>query len=383
MADIVLGLTKSVVEGALSKVKSAIEEEAKLKVTVQHDLVSITGEFEMMQSFLSAVDREQVKNNVVRTWVKQLRDLAYDVEDCIEFVIHVDKKSNWWWHRLLPSCMVAVPPLDLAVSDVKQLKARVEDVSQRNMRYSLINDSNNKPAITQQQPAAINGSTTFDMLIEARDNARNQCGLGDLAELITRIDDDLQVISVWGTRGNLGTTSIIRKAYEDIEICQNFRYRGWVKLMHPFDPHKFIGSLLAQFITNSYKQEGEFVDVDALWTEIDAVTELQGGDIKNFINRVNKNKYLVVLEDLPTMVEWDIIRIYLPDIKNGSRIVVSTQQFEIATLCTGHPYRVSELKKFSDDHSVCVFFKKVSLEQAQQFNMHTLSHVQYFLECMA
>ncbi|KAF7039423.1 hypothetical protein CFC21_049422 [Triticum aestivum] len=360
MADIVLGLTKSVVEGTLSKVKSAIEEEAGLKVRVQHDLVSITGEFEMMQSFLNAVDREQVQNNVVRTWVRQLRDLAYDVEDCIEFVIHVDNKSSTWWRRLLPSCMVAVPPLDEAVSDVKQLKARVEDVSQRNMRYNLISDPGNKPAITQQQPSAISGAAAFDMLLEARDNARNQCGLWDLAELITRNDEDLQIISVWGTRGNLGTTSIIRKAYEDPEICQNFTYRGWVKLMHPFDPHKFIWSLLSQFITNSHRQQGDVVDVDTLWTEIEAATEMQGGHIKNFINRVNKNKYLIVLEDLPTMVEWDIIRIYLPDIKNGSRIVVSTQQFEIASLCTGHPYRVSELKKFSDEHSVCVFFKEVS-----------------------
>ncbi|GJM95946.1 hypothetical protein PR202_ga12742 [Eleusine coracana subsp. coracana] len=53
------------------------------------------------------------------------------------------------------------------------------------------------------------------------------------------------------------------------------------------------------------------------------------------------------------MVEWDAIRKYFPDTRNGSRIVVSTQQFEIASFCTGLPY----FQRFSADHTLCVFFK--------------------------
>ncbi|EEE58307.1 hypothetical protein OsJ_09370 [Oryza sativa Japonica Group] len=76
MADIVLGLTKSVVEGTVIKVQSAILEENQLKERVQHDLVFITDEFQMMQSFLNVVGRGQANNNVVRTWVTQVRNLA-------------------------------------------------------------------------------------------------------------------------------------------------------------------------------------------------------------------------------------------------------------------------------------------------------------------
>uniref|UniRef100_A0A0E0MH45 NB-ARC domain-containing protein n=1 Tax=Oryza punctata TaxID=4537 RepID=A0A0E0MH45_ORYPU len=346
MADIVLGLTKSVVEGTVIKVQSAIGEENQLKERVQHDLVFITDEFQMMQSFLNVVGKGQANNNVVRTWVTQVRNLAYDVEDCIEFVIHLDKKSAWWCRLfpsfmapVLPSCLAPVLPLDEAVADIKQIKARVEDVSQRNMRYNLISGSGSKPV----GPAA-GGSSASDALVEVRDIAKELSGSGDLAELLTNNDGELQVISIWETEGDHGKSSIIRNVYDDPEIRRNFGCLAWIKMMHPFEPHKFIQSLLSQYYTNSGQQRQGAED--KLFTE--------------FRMEVGKKRYLIVLEDLDTISEWDTIRLFLPDIGNGSRVVVSTRKVEIASLCTGHPFQVSLLRRFSHDHCVCMFFKEGS-----------------------
>lgn len=93
IADHAVSLAKSV-EGAVTKALAAIEEEATLRKSTQNDLAFITGEFQMMQSFLNVADEERARNNVVRTWVRQVRDLAYNVEDCIEYVIHLDKASD-------------------------------------------------------------------------------------------------------------------------------------------------------------------------------------------------------------------------------------------------------------------------------------------------
>lgn len=187
---------------------------------------------------------------------------------------------------------------------------------------------------------------------------------GHLTQLITKNDDDLQVTSVWGTGGDLGTTSIIRKAYGDPEICRNFECRGWVKLTHPFNPHEFLRSLVAQFYTNSCLGQGTTVDVDEL-KRMEATATTQGGLVEEFMKQVNEKRYLVVLESVSTMGEWDAIRTYLPDRKNGSCVIVSTQQGEIASLCIGNSYQVLELKQYSAEHSVCVFFKEVSLEYHQ------------------
>jgi hypothetical protein len=90
--------------------------------------VFITGEFQMMQSFLKVATAERVENPVVMTWVRQIRELAYDVEDCIEFVVHLDTNTSccWWWRRMIPSwCMVPPLPLDKAVMEIEQREWRM------------------------------------------------------------------------------------------------------------------------------------------------------------------------------------------------------------------------------------------------------------------
>jgi hypothetical protein len=282
-----------------------------------------------------------------------MRDLAYDLEDCIEFLVNMDMQLPLILERLLPPFMVFPRPLDMVADEIEQLRARVQDVSMRNSRYSLISDSGSKPAVVQQQPPAAAraamGAAAFSMLVEATDIAKRQHG--DLTQLITKKDDGLQVISVWGTGGDLGTTSIIRKAYNDPEICQNFTRRAWVKLTHPFNPHEFIRGLTAQFYANSCIELHE----EALRGVLTRSDATQGDFLSEFVRQVNDARYLIVLENLSTMAEWDSIRTFLPDKKNGSWIIVSTQQFEIASLCVGHSYQVLELKQFSAEHSVYAF----------------------------
>ncbi|KAM0916433.1 hypothetical protein ACQ4PT_010156 [Festuca glaucescens] len=373
MADFALGLTKTAVAGTLNRVKSAIEEETKLRVRVENDLVFITGEFQMMQSFLNVANAERAKNEVVRTWVRQIRDLAFDVEDCVEFIIHLDKRSVWsWFWRVVPSFMAPkhTRQLDQAVAEIKQLKARVEDVSQRNTRYNLISHSDSMvetpdliKAITTDADTSL--SAAFHILSEVQDASGKQQSTGDLRKLITSDASDLQVISVWGNStgvaADLGAACIIRKAYDDPKIRQRFISRAWVKMMHPFNPDELLKSLLAQFYANSHQPNlgAEFSK------KMKAAVSLENNEL---MHQVSEQRYLVVVEELSTMVEWDAIRMYLPDSNNGSRIVVSTQHLGLARLCTEEPYEISELRHFSHGESLCAFSTKGRRPRRRKFS---------------
>ncbi|KAK1625932.1 hypothetical protein QYE76_000247 [Lolium multiflorum] len=367
MTDLAVGLSKTVVAEALTKVQSAIGEDTKLRQKAQNDLGTITLEFEMMNSFLSVASGDRATNNLVITWVRHVRELAYDLEDCVEFVVHLDSKRIFW-RRLLPSCVVGALPLDQAVMQIEDLKGRAKELSECYLRYRHITDPASRLVMLQQQQQQASSwptgaTTSANMLAEARDAARRQQGLGNLTQLITNkdnhIDPQIQVISVWGTGSDLGTTSTIRKAYNDPEIRKKFSCRAWVKLMHPFDPHEFVRRFMAQVYTNSCKEKGADVGVYVLQKMNAGQEQL----LTEFLQEVNTQTYLVVLENLADMLDWDAVRTFLPDMEKGSWIIVSTQQFEIASLCIGHPCQPLELKQFSPDHSVCAFFKEGSQEE--------------------
>jgi len=363
MAEFALGLTKTAVEGTVSRVKLAIEEEAKLNEKVQNDLVFIMGEFEMMQAFLKVANSERAKNEVVRTWVRQLRTLAFDVEDCVEFIVHLDKKSIWGWlPRLWHMVYCGAPPLplDMAISEIELLKARVEDVSQRNTRYNLIMDSSStgKPALPVEQPTpATTGASALHVLRGVWEATRKWCGMGDLKKLVSGEGNELQVISIWDSSGgDLGTKSIFSNMYNDQAICEEFESRAWVKLNHPFNPDECLKSMLTQFCASSHQANIDGNFRKRMKAAVAMEDDLMKAQLMHEVMR--GHKYIIILEDVPSVVEWDVIKMYLPDNENGSRIILSTKQLRVALLCTGEPYQVSELAQFSHDQSLCAFSKK-------------------------
>ena len=297
MADLAVGLSKTVVAGALTKVQSVIEEDNKLRQKAQRDLVTIALEFEMMQSFLNMANSERAMNNLVRTWVKHVRELAYDLEDCVELVVHLDDKPIFW-RRLLPVCIIGPLPLDQAVTEIEELKGRAKELSECYSRYSNISEPaavSKLIVMPQQQQEASSratGATSSNMLAKESDAARRQRGIGDLTQLVTNKDNkdpQLQVISVWGTGGDLGTTSIIRKAYNDPEICRNFACRAWVKLMHPFNPHEFVRRFMAQVYTNTCEKQGARVGAHVL----KKMEARQEDLVEEFVQEVNTKTYQI------------------------------------------------------------------------------------------
>ena len=142
-----VSLGKAALGGALGYATSKAAEEIALQLGVERDVNFIKDELQMMQSFLMTADEEQSQNKVLTTWVKQIGVLAYKVEDSLmDFGLHSEKKPflgciprNPWDRRRI-------------AKEVKELRAKVEDVSNRNLRYRLIKEtSGSKPTVTEEQ----------------------------------------------------------------------------------------------------------------------------------------------------------------------------------------------------------------------------------------
>jgi len=349
-----LSVGKSVVSGALGYAKSAVAEEAALQLGVQRDQAFVRDELEMMQAFLMAAheERDDDKHRVLMAWVKQVRDVAYDAEDNLQdFSVHLNLRSPW--RRLRARRRVA--------RRMKDLRARVEDVSQRNLRYQLVKTAaaSSSTAATAAAGDLSSSSATAAAVFgvdEARRAAkRDERPRLDLADLITVETEDLRVIAVWGTGGDLGQTSIINAAYENPGIKNRFPCRAWVRVTRPFDPNEFIQSLVKQF--RPAAGVGVLLGREKTGPELAA----------EFAGHVNEKSYLIVLNDLNAFEEWNVIKACFPNNKKGSRIIVGTPQVEVASLCAGQESQVLELKQLSAGQTIYAFCDKVLFISSSEF----------------
>ncbi|XP_044410488.1 disease resistance protein Pik-2 isoform X2 [Triticum aestivum] len=352
---------KAVLDGALGYAKSKAAEEIALQLGVERDVDFIKDELQMMQSFLMTADEEQSQNKVLTTWVKQVGILAYKVEDSLmDFGLHSEKKPF----------LGCIPrnPMDRRriAKEVKELRAKVEDVSNRNLRYRLIKESSGSKPTAAEEQAKIATEAMFGMN-QARLTAldRGKSSEVNLQQLITSNDVDLRVIAVWGCSGDLGKTSAIQEVYDDPKVLETFGFCAWIRLMHPFNPQEFLRSLVRQFYENSHDDAGKAEQETSVGANVLAKMEkMDQSDLVRLFNaQLCSNSYLVVITDLSTIEEWHCIKKYFPDNKRQSRIIVSTQQDEIACLCTEKPYQMSKFRQLSYDQIIYLFHKKTSPEQ--------------------
>jgi hypothetical protein len=359
-----------VVDAAVSAVGFVVAAEVALQLGVESDLEVIKSELELMQ-ILEAKDEERSQQDpVARVCARQVRDVAYDVEDCVhEFTIHLSRpppasSSSCWWRRRWWWC--SVPRTILArrriAGDVKKLRARVDDVFKRRKRLYLRVPMTAASLTTAAEPPAgsSSSSTPWSVHQEAHAAGRHAGDLKTsssgvrLSNLMARQDiSSLLIVSICGSTATVN--SLIGMAYDKLAaVTSRFRCRAWVTVRHPFNLDEFIRSLLRQFLANdadAQAEGGHHVSVDALES-----IETMGSPqlVRSLSENLEHKTVLLVIDDVSTREEWDSIKLYFRSgVKNSSRIIVTSQREDVARYCAAGGRNYSCLCLSSDTSAFC------------------------------
>ncbi|CAL5017460.1 unnamed protein product [Urochloa decumbens] len=123
------------------------QNEAQLLGGVRDDVEFIREEMESMYSFLSYLARTAppggLQDELVRTWMKQVRDLAHDCSNCIDRYLyrqsdnHLAKSGLRRYLGWAPWLLRRMVAQHRAAIQLSELKERARDVGERRLRYGI------------------------------------------------------------------------------------------------------------------------------------------------------------------------------------------------------------------------------------------------------
>ncbi|KAJ1269773.1 hypothetical protein BS78_06G002800 [Paspalum vaginatum] len=249
--DLVVGASESTVKSLLGKLGSLLAQEYTLIRGVAGDLQYITDELRTMQSFLRDLGDAAEQDHRMKDWMKQIRDMTYDVEDCVDDSGHRIRNPRWlrgdMCCYLLVSSVYEVatwgPRRDVA-GKISDLRMRAQQISERRQRYGVSNPETDKDkkAVAEGFDVAGNQDRSLE-LVAAKDPVGVDKDMEQLEKWVTDKSKKAGVLSIVGY-GGVGKTSIATALYK--KLGDRFGCRAMVTVSQSSNIEAILNNIKSQ-----------------------------------------------------------------------------------------------------------------------------------------
>lgn len=337
------------VEFILEKIGYFLQNEIQIVQEVPEELEYIRYDLERMKASLRAADieeeeEEEETNHQQKEWVRQLRDIAYDVEDVIdEFTCHL---ANHHGHGFLHNFCCFVRNLQgyhRAADELRKIKSRIRNIS----GWQLNNNINDRNNTTDHHGRS--SSTMSDALILDSDDL---VGIHEPKEKLIRwlLETNIprrKVMSVVGM-GGLGKTTLVKQVYEDERVKKHFAVHVWITMSHPLKMKDLLRNIVRQLFTAIRKPVPEGIDdMNSDWLKV---------VIKPFLQQW---KYLIVLDNVWHINQWHAVNHAFARSDDSSRVMITTRNSDVAIAsCIEPDDMVFNIEPLSPDDSWDLFCKR-------------------------
>ncbi|XP_015698062.1 disease resistance protein RGA5-like isoform X2 [Oryza brachyantha] len=311
---------------------------------------------------------------VVRCWMKEARELSYDMEDCIDQYEHAAGSRtdlsgpNIRRRKLSRRQRGSKIPQKLKqrlwmANKIREFSLRAQEA----LRRHAMNNHNNLGSTSTSRGDGDVCSTTQTQFMVNVDAVLND--LNKLKNLLAAIpaaitsnirrvgidasmnkieswlavcdgEEKLKVVSIVGV-GGIGKTTLANELYR--KLGRQFECRAFVRLSQKPDMRTILTNILSQIRPQHQPDNWK---VHTL--------------ISNIRKQLQDQRYLIIVDDLWTTSTWDIIKSALPDGYSCSRILTTTEIEDLALQsCSYDSKYIFQMKPLGQDDSRSLFLSTV------------------------
>ncbi|GMY32588.1 disease resistance protein RPM1-like [Fagus crenata] len=350
-------MAESAVSLAIEYLVSLLAQEARLLKGIHGKVRSIKDELEIIQSFLKDADaRAEIGgiSNVEKTWVKQVREEAFYIEDLVdEYILHLSKGSHGRRRHLhfiqkIFQFTIKLKARHVIASKIQDMSNNIKEKSRLAVTYRF------NPTEQGGLSSGARNDTWHDprvaaLFIEEADIVGIDFPREKLINWLVEGSSNRMVISVVGI-GGLGKTTLVKKVYENDKVATHFDSRAWITVSQSYKTEELLRDMIKQF----YKATKESIPRD-----IDTMKETQL--MEQMRLHLHEHRYVIVFDDIWKKEFWEHIQLALPNNEKGSRILITSRNEEIAP--SNYMYKLPFLPF---EKALELFYKKVFQREGGQ-----------------
>ncbi|KAM7462487.1 hypothetical protein LguiA_030608 [Lonicera macranthoides] len=269
-----------------------------------------------MQCFLKDADARRYKDHRVRTWVREIKEIAYDAGDVLEsYLLKVESRKRGGILNVLKryACIVNEGVIHHTVgSEIQAIETRISKLTTRLQTYGIrsLSEDQEGSALANQRESQLRLS--YPHVVQD-----DFVGLQEDLELLvahTVNDEYPRVVSIWGM-GGLGKTTLARKVYNHEKVRRHFDVSAWICISQKWHTRDLFQQILTKLIPG----------------ERDEIVKLRNNELIEKLFRVQEEKKcLIVLDDIWYEDTWDSLKDAFPNRSTKGKLLLTSRNKEVA-----------------------------------------------------
>ncbi|KAJ4794375.1 Disease resistance family protein [Rhynchospora pubera] len=305
-------MAEAAVSGIIIKLGDLLFGEVVFLYDVSNQMELVKLQLHQMQCFLKDAVSKQKKDERVKGWVRDIRDVAYETEDAIDEYLWVVARSRLKHVGFFEKCFRK--PFEIYArhklgKSICKIQIRLNIISQGRTIFGIKNLDDER---SDRRPMLRGPWVPDDDEYEIVGFKNNQRSI--ISQLIAgKRTPRRQIISIVG-QGGLGKTTLAHKVYNSKEVKGYFDERIWLTVSIEFNLNVLLKKVLDKLGKPIHKETEN--DDEYLLVEVKL--------------SLRQKRYLIVFDDVWTFESIDQFQKALPNDSNGSRVLMTSRFSNIA-----------------------------------------------------